>query len=172
MLKFDPRSLWAATLLITGGLIGAEPSQGHSACETAAGCRADCTVDFASPVPEATVAVRSALRSLPSPLDQSSDQSPCEIFSANAYGQVAFNFQRLSSPESIAAFYQRQLPQQGYEAVALLQVVGDWGFSLVFELPPGDSLSPRSDEKRVVLVLQGVMLSPDQINVNLRYEEI
>lgn len=94
------------------------------------------------------------------------------MFSANAYQQVALNFQMGGTPESAAGFYQSALAEAGYQEREINTAVEQWGFNLVFDLPDGVDLTPTDSSKDVVLVLQGTMLGPETINVNARYEEI
>ena len=108
------------------------------------------------------------LQSLPHPISI----EDCEQFSANAYEQVALNFQLNATPEAMVQFYQTQLPTVNYTPIEQLQIEGDWGFSLVFEPPLGLNFVPQDASKQVVLVLQGVMLSPEAINIHIRFDEI
>ena len=111
------------------------------------------------------------LKGLPQPSGITGNIS--ELFSANAYGQQSLNFQATLKPDDAVAFYQEKLAEKGYEEREMNRATGAWGFNLVFDKP--DSILPNEDEdssKKVVLVLQGTMLGPDTININIRFEEI
>ncbi|NJL00385.1 MAG: hypothetical protein HC838_02470 [Spirulinaceae cyanobacterium RM2_2_10] len=114
--------------------------------------------------------VLAVLQSLPTP-----DQRPGnvgELFSANAYGQQALNFQVGMTPEPVVGFYESVLTEKGYSEREINRVVGDWGFNLVFDVPETVEFAPQDGSKDVVLVLQGTMLGPETININIRFEEI
>jgi hypothetical protein len=94
------------------------------------------------------------------------------IFSANAYRQKALNFQVKLTPEEAVKFYQEKLLSIDYQERTVNTTVGEWGFNLVFNIPPSLSLPPKDASKKVVLVIQGTQLSPTMLNINIRFEEI
>ncbi len=117
-----------------------------------------------------TADVLAILRSLPTPGTVTGTIS--DLFNAGVYGQQARNFQATLQPEPAVAFYQEELAKLGYEEREINRVVGAWGFNLVFDTPDSLGLVPQEAAKQVVLVIQGTMLSPDTINLNVRFEEI
>ncbi len=90
----------------------------------------------------------------------------------NAYGNKAINFQTAILAEPAATFYQTSLPKLGYKEREINRVVGSWGFNLVFDTPENFALKPQSNDKKVVLVLQGTLVGANTLNVNIRFEEI
>ncbi|MBE9241818.1 hypothetical protein [Synechocystis salina] len=106
------------------------------------------------------------------PRPQGSPNNVGSMFMANAYGQQGLNFQTKDKPAPTVKFYQDALTKLGYEERTINATQGDWGFSIVFDTPAGLTLTPKDAEKSVVLVIQGTMLGPDTINLNLRFEEI
>ncbi|MBE9194073.1 hypothetical protein IQ219_01745 [Synechocystis sp. LEGE 06083] len=106
------------------------------------------------------------------PRPQGSPNNVGSMFMANAYGQQGLNFQTKGKPAPTVKFYQDALTKLGYEERTINATQGDWGFSIVFDTPAGLTLTPKDAEKSVVLVIQGTMLGPDTINLNLRFEEI
>ncbi|MBD2652351.1 hypothetical protein H6G45_02345 [Synechocystis sp. FACHB-383] len=106
------------------------------------------------------------------PRPQGSPNNVGSMFMANAYGQQGLNFQTKGKPAPTVKFYQDVLTKLGYEERTINATQGDWGFSIVFDTPAGLTLTPKDAEKSVVLVIQGTMLGPDTINLNLRFEEI
>lgn len=114
--------------------------------------------------------VLSTLKGLPQPSEITGNVS--ELFSANAYGQQSLNFQAALKPDAAVSFYQEKLTAKGYAEREINRATGAWGFNLVFDKPDSVSLAPTDSAKKVVLVLQGTMLGPDNININLRFEEI
>lgn len=95
-----------------------------------------------------------------------------ELPSENAYGKQSLNFQAALKPEDAVSFYQEQLTAKGYAERDINRATGAWGFNLVFDKPDSVGLAPTDSSKSVVLVLQGTMLGPDNININVRFEEI
>ena len=114
--------------------------------------------------------VLSLLKGLPQPKGIKGNIS--ELFSANSYGQQALNFQASLKPEEVVSFYQDSLTAEGYSEREVNRTTGAWGFNLVFDQPDNLNLSPTDTSKSVVLVLQGTMLDPNTININVRFEEI
>jgi hypothetical protein len=114
--------------------------------------------------------VETILLSLPRP--QGSPTQLGTIFTANAYQQKGLNFQTKLWPQASLDFYRQELSTLGYEERTINTTMGDWGFSIVFEPPANVTLPPQDPSKTTVLVIQGTMLAPDTINLNLRFEEI
>ncbi|MGK7927389.1 MAG: hypothetical protein AB4290_19470 [Spirulina sp.] len=114
--------------------------------------------------------VLSILKGLPQPNGIVGNIS--ELFSANAYGQQSLNFQASLKPDDAVAFYQEKLAEKGYTEREINRATGAWGFNLVFDKPDSVNLAPTDSSKSVVLVLQGTMLGPDTININVRFDEI
>ncbi|MBE9204425.1 hypothetical protein IQ218_14515 [Synechocystis salina LEGE 06099] len=106
------------------------------------------------------------------PRPQGSPNNVGSMFMANAYGQQGLNFQANGKPASTVKFYQDALTKLGYEERTINAIQGDWGFSIAFDTPAELTLTPKDAGKSVVLVIQGTMLGPDTINLNLRFEEI
>ncbi|QUS60019.1 hypothetical protein IQE94_15965 [Synechocystis sp. PCC 7339] len=106
------------------------------------------------------------------PRPQGSPNNVGSMFMANAYGQQGLNFQANGKPAPTVKFYQDALTKLGYEERTINATQGDWGFSIVFDTPAELTLTPKDAGKSVVLVIQGTMLGPDTINLNLRFEEI
>lgn len=106
------------------------------------------------------------------PRPQGSPSNVGSMFMANAYGQQGLNFQTKGKPAPTVKFYQDSLTKMGYAEKTINTTQGDWGFSIVFDTPAGLALTPKDAGKAVVLVIQGTMLGPDTINLNLRFEEI
>ncbi len=106
------------------------------------------------------------------PRPQGSPSNVGSMFMANAYGQQGLNFQTKGKPAPTVKFYQDALTKMGYAERTINTTQGDWGFSIVFDTPAGLALTPKDAGKAVVLVIQGTMLGPDTINLNLRFEEI
>lgn len=106
------------------------------------------------------------------PRPQGSPNNVGSMFMANAYGQQGLNFQTKGKPAPTVKFYQDSLTKMGYAERTINATQGDWGFSIVFDTPAGLTLAPKDAGKAVVLVIQGTMLGPDTINLNLRFEEI
>ena len=94
------------------------------------------------------------------------------LFMANAYQQQGLNFQTKGLPAPTVDFYRQALTKLGYQERTINATQGDWGFSLVFDTPVSVNLAPKDSSKKVVLVIQGTMIGPDTINLNLRFEEI
>ncbi|MCG9883974.1 MAG: hypothetical protein MH825_00085 [Cyanobacteria bacterium] len=142
------------------------------------------------PVTETAIAPRDIaplLQDLPQPPDAPSREL---TFSPNSYGQQSINFRSNQPAPEILAFYRQALTAQGYQERPINTTSGAWGFSIVF-IPPeqlaleptrpdrtpalqiGESLTVHeSQEPGVFLVIQAVALSPEEINVNLRFEEL
>jgi hypothetical protein len=72
------------------------------------------------------------------------------------------NFQTSMSLEEVIAFYRGEFSSQGLVERELLTVIDDSAFSMVFDGAPNGK----------AIVIQGVTLSPDQTNVNIRYEDV
>ena len=72
------------------------------------------------------------------------------------------NFQTSMSLEEVIAFYRQAFTEQGLVERPALTVIEDVAFSMVFE--------GAANGKAVVI--QGVLLGPDQTNVNIRYEDL
>ncbi|GAB4348529.1 MAG: hypothetical protein Fur0042_15420 [Cyanophyceae cyanobacterium] len=143
------------------------------------------------PVAETAIApqtIAPLLQGLPQPPD--APRSPALIFSANSYGQQAINFKINRPAPEVLDFYRQALTAEGYQERTINTTSGAWGFSIVF-IPPeqlalqptrtnqtpalqiGESLTVHgSQEPKVFLVIQAVALSPEEINVNLRFEEL
>lgn len=121
-------------------------------------------------IAQATPDVETALLELTQPETAPTDLGT--MFGANAYTQVMLNFQMGGTPEATAGFYQESLPEAGYTEREINTAVEQWGFNLVFDLPETVTLEATDPAKTVVLVLQGTQLSPEMINVNIRFEEI
>ncbi|BFM38478.1 hypothetical protein [Synechocystis sp. LKSZ1] len=94
------------------------------------------------------------------------------LFMANAYQQQGLNFQTKGLPAPTVDFYRQALTKLGYQERTINATQGDWGFSIVFDTPTSINLAPKDSSKKVVLVIQGTMIGPDTINLNLRCEEI
>lgn len=94
------------------------------------------------------------------------------MFTANAYQQKGLNFQVGAQSKAAVDFYRQSLTKQGYQEREINAVMGDWGFSMVFDLPEKVVLPPKDASKKAVLVIQGTVLSPTNLNLNLRFEEI
>lgn len=128
------------------------------------------------------------LRSLPQP--DGAPPAPEAHFSANSYGQQGLNFRLDAAPAELLEFYRQALTERGYQERAINTSSGPWGFSVVF-VPPeplglvptrsartpalqiGESLTVYdSGEPGVFLVIQAAALSPTEMNVNLRFEEL
>ncbi|MEM6503218.1 MAG: hypothetical protein AAF685_15455 [Cyanobacteria bacterium P01_C01_bin.89] len=107
------------------------------------------------------------LRALPKPAG--SPRVLGAINSPNSYQQQALNFQVASEDsDALLAFYQEKLTEAGYTERKINTVSGAWGFSVVF-LPPADfDLKPASGT--LTLVVQATVLSPNTVNINMRYE--
>ena len=136
----------------------------------------------------ATKGVVELLQALPQPPGAPSNRPA--IFSANSYGQQALNFQMASDNSGdILNFYRESLAKENYTERTINTTSGAWGFSVVF-IPPadfplepesstsepalqvGDSLTVHgSDSPQVMLVIQATQLSPNSVNINMRYEE-
>lgn len=114
--------------------------------------------------------IESILLSLPRP--QGSPTKLATMFMANAYQQKGLNFQTKSLPQPAVDFYRQKLTALDYTERTINATIGDWGFSIVFDPPANITLPPKDPSKKVVLVIQGTMLAPDKINLNLRFEEI
>ncbi|TAD80148.1 MAG: hypothetical protein EA001_01440 [Oscillatoriales cyanobacterium] len=110
------------------------------------------------------------LTGLPRP--QGSPRNLATMFGANAYGQKMLNFQVKLKPEQAAQFYKTELTKKGYVERPINTQVAQWGINLVFDPPATMSLRPTSPAKKVALVVQGTMLGPDTININVRFEEL
>ncbi|MEM1426330.1 MAG: hypothetical protein AAGF75_07245, partial [Cyanobacteria bacterium P01_H01_bin.130] len=105
--------------------------------------------------------------------------------------QQALNFQMTSNNSGdILDFYRESLAKENYTERTINTTTGAWGFSVVF-IPPadfplkpesstsepalqvGDSLTVNgSDSPQVMLVIQATQLSPNSVNINMRYEEL
>lgn len=94
------------------------------------------------------------------------------LFAANAYEQKSLNFQVKSKPQPAVDFYRKALGDRSYSERTVNATIGDWGFSVVFDSPENASFTPKDASKKVVLVIQGTMLGPDTLNLNIRFEEI
>ena len=136
-----------------------------------------------------TAAVVGLLQALPKPAG--APTSAPVIHSPNSYGQKALNFQiAATDSEKILAFYRDRLTEEKYTERTINTVSGAWGFSVVF-VPPadfalkpqsstsepalqvGDSLTVHSgNSPQVMLVIQATVLSPERVNINMRYEEL
>ncbi len=119
---------------------------------------------------QANGGVSDILLKLPRP--QGSPEKLGTMFLANGYQQLGLNFQTQGKPSPTLGFYRQALSKLNYKERPINTVEGDWGFSVVFDTPSGLSLTAKNPEKTVVLVIQGTMLGPDTINLNLRFEEI
>jgi len=119
---------------------------------------------------QASGGVSDTLLKLPRP--QGSPDQLSTMFLANAYQQQGLNFQTKGKPDATVEFYRQALEALNYEERTINTVQGDWGFSIVFDTPPGSEFAPQDPEKAVVLAIQGTMLGPDTINLNIRFEEI
>lgn len=110
------------------------------------------------------------LTGLPRP--QGSPRNLATMFGGNAYGQKMLNFQVKLKPEQAAQFYKTELTKKGYVERPINTQIAQWGINLVFDPPVTMSLRPTSPGKKVALVVQGTMLGPDTINLNVRFEEL
>ncbi|MEM9771680.1 MAG: hypothetical protein AAF889_08815 [Cyanobacteria bacterium P01_D01_bin.73] len=110
-----------------------------------------------------------ALQSLPHP---AGTPNPIPtINSPNSYDQKALNFQIASNDSnSLLEFYRENLVKEGYTERTINTVSGDWGFSIVF-LPP-DGFALGADAPQLSLVIQATVLSPESVNINVRYEKV
>lgn len=158
---FNPSEAWASIL----------DSYGH--------CDPQAIAQTRPTQPSSTANVLNILRGLPQPTNAPANRPA--VFSPNAYGQQSLNFQRKSTPEAAVQFYRQALGRLGYTEETALTTIGQWGFSIVFDPPAALVFAPRRvcsqfrgkdiSSSSVVLILQGVMLSPDTINTNIRFEE-
>ena len=127
-----------------------------------------------SPIPlwlsQKTTAVTNLLLKLSRP--PGSPSKVQTLFMANAYQQQGLNFQAKGLPAPTVEFYRSTLAKAGYQERPVNTTQGDWGFSMVFDPPATVTLAPKDTTKTVVLVIQGTMLGPETINLNLRFEEI
>jgi hypothetical protein len=110
------------------------------------------------------------LTGLPRP--QGSPRNLATMFGANAYGQKMLNFQVKLKPEQAAQFYKTELTKKGYVERPINTQIAQWGINLVFDPPVTMNLRPTSPSKKVALAVQGTMLGPDTININVRFEEL
>jgi len=138
--------------------------------------------------PSTTPNVLRILQGLPQPIGSPANRPA--LFSANAYGQQSLNFQGKSTPEAAVQFYRQALGKLGYTERTINASIGTWGFSIVFDPPASLGLKPTRPTAQntlqvgdqltvqgagtpsVALVLQGTMLAPDTININIRFEEL
>jgi len=118
----------------------------------------------------AQTSAEALLSKMPRPKETSTAVS--SLFAANAYQQKSINYQAKMGPESALKFFQSSLTSKGYVERKVNTTSGQWGFSVVFDLPPNLAMKPTIPGKTVVLVYQGTMLAPNTININARFEEI
>jgi len=118
----------------------------------------------------AQTSAEALLSKMPRPKETSTAVS--SLFAANAYQQKSINYQAKMGPESALKFFQSSLASKGYVERKVNTTSGQWGFSVVFDLPPNLAMKPTIPGKTVVLVYQGTMLAPNTININARFEEI
>ena len=83
-------------------------------------------------------------------------------FMLNPGSDSGINFQTAMSLEEVVAFYRGEFTAQGLVERQLLTVVEESVFSMVFDGAPNGK----------AVVIQGVVLGPDQTNVNIRYEDV
>ena len=78
-------------------------------------------------------------------------------------GNDSINFQTSMSLEEVIEFYREAFQAQGLTERTLLTVIeAGSSFSMVFDGAPNG----------LAVVIQGVVLSPTQTNVNIRYEDV
>lgn len=75
---------------------------------------------------------------------------------------AGINFQTDMNLEEVVAFYREEFTLHGLSERELLTVIDDSSFSMVFDGSPNG----------LAVILQGVVLGPDQTNVNIRYEDL
>lgn len=114
--------------------------------------------------------VESVLLGLPRPSGAPSRLGT--LFAANTYEQKSLNFEVKSKPQPAVDFYRKALGDRGYSERTVNTLIGNWGLNLVFDSPENASFTPKDASKKVVLVIQGTMLGPDTLNLNVRFEEI
>jgi len=145
---------FARSLILTTALLGLAPA----------------ALVVASPLMVAQVNAEALLKEMPRPKETSTAVS--FPFAANAYQQKSINYQAKMNPEPALKFFQSSLAGKGYVERKVNTTSGQWGFSVVFDLPPTLVMKPTIPGKTVVLVYQGTMLAPNRININARFEEI
>lgn len=87
---------------------------------------------------------------------------PDDISNFSKLGEGQINFQVKSNMQDIMDFYRQKFSEQGLKERELLTVTDDTTFSMVFDgAANGQSI-----------VVQGVALSEDTLNINIRYEKV
>ena len=72
------------------------------------------------------------------------------------------NYQTDLTLDEVVSFYRNEFVSQGLTENTLLTVIDDTTFSIVF----------IGAQNGMAIVIQGVVIGPDQTNVNLRYEDL
>jgi hypothetical protein len=87
---------------------------------------------------------------------------PEDVQNFQKINEQNISYQTSLSIEKILAFYRQELIAQGFSEVDILTQINPDNFSIVF--------SPASGG--VDIVVQGVQLDPNTLNVNIRYEDV
>ena len=98
--------------------------------------------------------------------------SLASLFMANAIGQTGLNGQMKGTPQGQFAQLKAALTKAGYAEQPIRTSIGAWGFSATWAPPSGRTVDGTPQGQAAVLVTQATALSPDSLNLNIRFEAI
>ena len=87
---------------------------------------------------------------------------PEDVQNFQKFSEQDINYQTNMSIDEIIAFYRQEFVAQGLSEVNVLTQINEDNFSMVFSGAVGDK----------DIVIQGVQLDPEILNVNVRYEDV
>jgi hypothetical protein len=87
---------------------------------------------------------------------------PPDVEQFQTLGEEHINFQTSMSVDEIIAFYRDELSAQDLTERELLTVISENSFSMVFD----------GSENGKAMVIQGTLLKPGSLNINIRYEDV
>ena len=94
------------------------------------------------------------------------------MFTANAIGQTGLNGQLKATPQALIDQLRASLTKAGYSEQPIRTTIGAWGFSATWAPPSGTTVDGTPSGQTAVLVTQATALSPDTLNLNIRFEGI